>query len=119
MALPNTNISVGAPPLLWSDVHEAFRQVNANFDSIQITLELAGLSPINLETLDTNLKPTVDSTYGLGDVTHKWTNVYTGEYTTVYPLNGLWAGSAQIKGIGLTVNPVSYTHLTLPTILRV
>ena len=104
MALPNTNITVGAPPLLWSDVHEAFRQVNENFDSVAAALGVAGLTPIDFETLDTSLKPTTDNTYSLGDITHKWTSVYTGEYTTVYPLNGLWAGNAQIKGIGLTVN---------------
>jgi hypothetical protein len=104
MALPNNNITPGRPPLLWSDVHEAFRQVNQNFDSIQGTLELAGLSPINFETLDTSVKPTTDNLYELGDITHKWRAVFTGEHTVVDPLNGLWAGNAQIKGVGFTMN---------------
>jgi hypothetical protein len=30
--------------------------------------------------------------------------VFTGEHTVADPLNGVWAGNAQIKGIGLTVN---------------
>jgi hypothetical protein len=30
--------------------------------------------------------------------------VFTGEHTTVDPLNGLWAGNAQIKGVGYTMN---------------
>jgi len=104
MALPNNNITPGRPPLLWSDVHEAFRQVNENFDSIQGTLDLAGLSPINFETLDTSVKPTTDNLYDLGDITHKWRSVFTGETTVANPLNGLWSGNAQIKGIGFTVN---------------
>jgi hypothetical protein len=104
MSLPNNNITPGRPPLLWSDVHEAFRQVNENFDSIQGTLELAGLSPINFETLDTSIKPTTDNLYDLGDITHKWRSVFTGETTVADPLNGLWSGNAQIKGIGFTVN---------------
>jgi hypothetical protein len=110
MALPNNNITPGRPPLLWSDVHEAFRQVNENFDSIQGTLELAGLSPINFETLDTSVKPTTDNLYDLGDITHKWRAVFAGEHTTVDPLNGLWAGNAQVKGVGYTINlPASST----------
>ena len=104
MALPNNNITPGRPPLLWSDVDEAFRQVNQNFDSIQGTLELAGLSPINFETLDTSVKPTTDNLYNLGDITHKWRAVFAGETTVADPLNGLWAGNAQVKGVGYTVN---------------
>jgi hypothetical protein len=104
MSLPNTNITVGAPPLLWSDVNEAFTRINENFDSIAASLGVAGITPINFETLDTSLKPTVDNLYELGDITHKWRSIYTGEFSTVDSLNGLWAGNAQIKGIGFTVN---------------
>jgi hypothetical protein len=104
MSLPNTNITVGAPPLLWSDVNEAFTRINENFDSITASLGVAGITPINFETLDTSLKPTVDNLYELGDITHKWRAVFTGEHTVVDTLNGLWAGNAQIKGVGYTVN---------------
>jgi hypothetical protein len=104
MSLPNTNITVGAPPLLWSDVNDAFTRINENFDSITASLGVAGITPINFETLDTSLKPTVDNLYELGDITHKWRAVFTGEHTVVDTLNGLWAGNAQIKGVGYTVN---------------
>lgn len=106
MALPNTNITPGAPPLLWSDVNEAFRQVNENFDTIQGTLELAGLSPIDFKTLDTDVIPTSTNTYKLGSITNQWKSLHTAEWGSVAgsELNGLWAGSAQIKGVGLTVN---------------
>ena len=36
----NNNITPGAPPLLWSDVYEAFNQVNQNFTSL-LTTEIA------------------------------------------------------------------------------
>jgi len=101
----NTNITVGAPPLLWSDVHDAFTKINENFDILVATVgNGSGLTPINFESLDTHLKPTVDNLYDIGDIAHKWRGVYAGEHTVADPLNGLWAGSAQIKGVGLTVN---------------
>ena len=104
MSLPNTNITVGAPPLLWSDVYEAFTKINENFDSIAASLGVAGIIPINFETLDTSLKPTASNLYDLGDITHQWRSVFTAEHTTTDPLNGLWAGSAQVKGVGYTIN---------------
>jgi hypothetical protein len=97
----NTNITIGSPPLLWSDVQEAFTKINENFDIIST---LTGIGTLNFETLDTSVKPTTDNLYDLGDITHKWRGVYAGEHSLTDPLNGLWAGNAQIKGIGYTVN---------------
>ncbi len=112
MALPNPNIQLGAPPLLWSDVQTAFTRVNENFDSVAAALGVAGLTPIDFETLDTSVSPTIDSEYSLGSSTNKWANVYTSEYSTVpgEELNGVWIGTAHIKGIGGTVDlPLSST----------
>jgi len=101
----NNNISPGAPPLLWSDVNEAFTLINENFDVIIATIGGgSGLTPINFETLDTDLRPTTDNLRSLGSVTNRWKSVYTNEHTLVDPLNGVFLGNAQIKGIGLTVN---------------
>jgi len=107
----NNNITPGRPPLLWSDVQEAFIKVNENFDSLIATVGGgSGLTPIDFTSLDTSVKPTTDNLYGLGDITHRWKSVYIGEYTVADPLNGLWAGNAQIKGVGFTVNlPASST----------
>jgi hypothetical protein len=112
MALPNPNIQLGAPPLLWSDVQTAFTRVNENFDSVAAALGVAGLTPIDFETLDTSVSPTIDSEYSLGSSTNKWANVYTSEYSTVpgEELNGVWIGTAHIKGISGTVDlPLSST----------
>jgi hypothetical protein len=101
----NNNISPGAPPLLWSDVNDAFTQINENFDIIVATVGGgSALTPIDFTSLDTSVKPATDNLYELGDITHKWRAVFTGEHTVVDPLNGLWAGNAQIKGVGYAMN---------------
>jgi hypothetical protein len=101
----NYNITPGRPPVLWSDVNDAFVQVNENFDILLSTIGGgSGLTPIDFTSLDTPLKPTTDNLYDLGDITHKWRAVFVGETTVADPLNGLWTGNAQIKGVGYTIN---------------
>lgn len=101
----NSNIIPGRPPVLWSEVNDAFVKVNENFDILVATIGSgSGLTPIDFTSLDTSVKPTTDNLRDLGDITHKWRAVFTGEHTTVDPLNGLWAGNAQIKGVGYTTN---------------
>ena len=101
----NSNITPGRPPVLWSEVNDAFVKVNENFDILVATIGGgSGLTPIDFTSLDTSVKPTTDNLYELGDITHKWRAVFAGEHTTVDPLNGLWAGNAQVKGVGYTIN---------------
>lgn len=101
MSLPNPLITPGNPPLLWSDVNDAFTQINQNFDSIAATILGGGLTPVDFNTLDTNVSPTVSDTYSLGSSTNKWRSVYTEEWSNIGAgaLNGVWLGTAQIKGI--------------------
>jgi hypothetical protein len=95
----NTNITPGRPPLMWSDVYDAFTLINENFDILVATVgDGSGLTPINFETLDTGVKPTTNNLYELGDITHAWKSVYVGPYSDANPANGVWLGSAQIKG---------------------
>ena len=107
----NSNITPGRAPVLWSEVNDAFVKVNENFDILVATIgNGSGLTPIDFTSLDTSVKPTTDNLYELGDITHKWRAVFAGEHTVVDPLNGVWAGNAQIKGVGYTVNlPASST----------
>jgi hypothetical protein len=101
----NSNITPGRPPLLWSDVQEAFIKVNENFDILVATVgDGSGLTPIDFSSLDTNVSPTTDNLRSLGDITHRWKAVYTSEHTLSDPTNGVWLGNAQIKGLGFTVN---------------
>jgi hypothetical protein len=101
----NTNITPGRPPVLWSDVNEAFTKVNENFDILVATIGGgSGLTPIDFTSLDTDVTPTTDNLRSLGDTTHRWRSVFTSEHTTSNPLNGLWAGNAQVKGVGVVIN---------------
>jgi len=101
----NTNITPGRAPVLWSEVNDAFVKVNENFDILVATIGSgSGLTPIDFTSLDTAVKPTANNLYDLGDITHQWRAVFTGEHTTTDPLNGLWAGTAQVKGVGYTIN---------------
>ena len=101
----NNNITPGRAPVLWSEVNEAFVKVNENFDILVATIGGGGaLTPIDFTSLDTSVKPTVDNLRDLGDITHRWKGVFSGEYTDVDLLNGVWTGTAQIKGVAGTVN---------------
>jgi hypothetical protein len=89
---------------MWSEVYDAFTLINENFDILVATVgDGSGLTPINFETLDTGVKPTTNNLYDLGDITHTWKGVYVGPYSDANPANGVWLGSAQIKGISGTV----------------
>lgn len=103
----NPNITPGNPPLLWSNIDEAFSKINENFDILVATIGAgSGLIPLDFNTLDTNVSPTVSNTYSLGSSTNKWRSVYTEEWSSigVSTLNGVWLGTAQIKGISGTVD---------------
>lgn len=102
MALPNTNINPGSPPLLWSNIYEAFTRINENFTSLDIA---TGGTAVDLSTLNTSVSPADDGVYQLGDPTHKWKSLFTAEYSTLpgSEFNGVWMGTAHIKGQGSTV----------------
>jgi hypothetical protein len=101
----NNNINPGRAPVLWSEVNDAFIKVNENFDILVATIgNGSGLTPVDFTSLDTAVKPTTSNLYDLGDITHQWRSVFTAEHTTAAPLNGLWAGTAQVKGVGYTIN---------------
>ena len=103
----NSNIIPGAAPLQWSNVYDAFTKINENFDILVATVgDGSGLTPIDFGTLDTNVSPTNTNIYKLGDITHQWKAVHTAEWaeTLGSETNGLWAGSAQIKGKGLIID---------------
>lgn len=103
MAL-NTKITPGLPPLLWSSVQEAFNEINLNFQ--QLAAGGGGGGPVDFTSLLTSVTPASTNTYTLGTGTDSWKSVYTSEYSTLdgSTNNGLWAGTAQIKGISGTVD---------------
>jgi len=105
----NNNITPGAPPLLWSNIYDAFTLINENFDSLVATVgDGSGLTPIDFSTLDTDVSPSTDNLYSLGASDYVWRAVYTGGYVVDTPdaANGVWIGAAHIKGIE--------THIDIP-----
>jgi hypothetical protein len=107
-----TNISPGAPPLLWSNIDQAFKQINQNFTELQLYLNDSTITPIDLTNLFTNLSPGDSDQFSLGSINKKWKSVFTSSFSSVpgSELNGLWIGSAQIKGTGFTINlPINST----------
>jgi len=113
MALPNLDINAGAAPLLWSNVQDAFDKINSNFTSLDITIAGYSGETVDLTQLTTDISPKYTDQRSIGSFTNQWKNIYTGAWsdtagslysTTGAELNGLWAGSAQIKGKGLTID---------------
>jgi len=118
MALPNTDITVGTPPLIWSDVNDAFAKINENFDSIAATIMGAGLTPVDFATLNSNVSPALDNTYSLGVLgTNRWKSVFLAEYQDVPgdQANGVYIGSAQIRGRASSIElPANSTVVGVP-----
>jgi hypothetical protein len=115
----NNNITPGAPPLRWDRVLEAFTKVNENFDSLVATVGTgSGLTPIDFSTLDTNVSPSTDNTYSLGTLgTNRWKSVFLAEYqdTPGDQANGVYIGSAQIRGRASTIElPLDSTVVGVP-----
>ena len=103
----NNNITPGSSPLLWSNVYDAFTQINENFDSLVATVgDGSGLTPIDFSTLDSDVSPATDNAHQIGSDTHKWRSLFVGEYNaeTSDITNGVWLGTSHIKGISGTVD---------------
>lgn len=102
----NTNITVGAPPLLWSEVSDALAKVNANFQILQAALGAEGITPIDFSVLGSDVVPTTANTYYLGKSNYEWKAIHSSGWEADGPdsANGVWVGSAQIKGIGAHVD---------------
>jgi len=115
----NNDITPGAPPLRWDRVLEAFTKVNENFDILVATVgNGSGLTPIDFGTLDTNVAPATDNTYSLGVLgTNRWKSVFLAEYqdTPGDQANGVYIGSAQIRGRASTIElPLNSTVVGVP-----
>jgi hypothetical protein len=98
----NNNITPGAPPLLWSNMYEAFTSINENFNILVATVgDGSGLIPINFSALVSDVSPAVNNLYTLGASGYAWRSIHTGGYVVDTPDagNGVWIGAAQIKGI--------------------
>jgi len=113
----NNNITPGTPPLIWSDVNDAFTKINENFDILAVAVGGVG-GLVNFSSLDTNVSPTLDNAYSLGTLgTNRWKSVFLAEYHDVPgdQANGVYIGSAQIRGRASTIElPANSTVVGVP-----
>ena len=113
MALPNNNISAGAPPILWSTLKEALDKINDNF----VALDLAtGGAAVDLSALPTDVSPSTTGAYTLGTNTRKWKSLYASPWgsSPSQSDNGIWVGNAQIKGMPDPAPGSPFTVIDLP-----
>ena len=108
-----TNISIGAPPILWSNVQQAFDEINQNFLELGVIVGSAlDLEPLNFNNLESSVSPNNSNEFNLGSASKTWKSLYVAEWFDIpgNQFNGVWLGDAQIKGTGTTVDlPASST----------
>jgi len=88
-------INAGSAPILWSTVDSAFRVVNQNFTTLVATIGEYGVTPIDFESLSTNIIPSTNGVYDLGATSFKWNNIHLA--STIY------LGNASITESGGTI----------------
>ena len=91
--------SPGNPPLLWSDIEQAFRAINQNFNELYATIQADGSTQVvNFSQLYDDVSPAIDGTYELGDFSKSWKRLNLTTYSEIpgNELNGLWLGIAHI-----------------------
>jgi len=91
------NVSSGSPPLLWSAVDQAFRNINDNFNELYASLDPIG-GPVDFTNLGSDLNPVTTEFYDLGSPAKKWKTLH------VSASEGVYIGNAQITATGSAVN---------------
>jgi len=101
-------VQPGSPPLIWSSVEKAFRDVNANFDELYSTV--GGGTVVDFSSLFTDVSPGANDEYSLGGEDNRWKSLFVaagGSGDTdgeALESNGIHIGPAQIRGLNNTVD---------------
>lgn len=90
-------IQSGRPPVLWSSVDEAFRDVNANFLELYATILGASGEVVDFTSMVSDVTPRTTDTYDLGSPSRKWRHLYLSG-------NSLYLGDAIVTATGSSVN---------------
>jgi len=101
------NVEPGNPPLIWSNIELAFRNVNANFEELYATLQdSSGIEVVDFSNLFTDVSPNVNDEYSLGTENQRWKSLYVSPFvdSTEGESNGIHLGNALIKGVNDTVD---------------
>jgi hypothetical protein len=90
-------IQSGRPPILWSSVDEAFKDVNANFLELYATILGASGEVVDFTSMVSNVVPRTTDTYDLGSPSRKWRDLYLSG-------DSLYLGDAVVTSTGTSVN---------------
>lgn len=85
-------INSGSAPLKWSAVDDAFKIINDNFTTLVATIGEYGVTPIDFNSLATNVTPSTNGDYDLGANTKRWRDLYLS--------TSLKIGSAEVTSTG-------------------
>lgn len=87
-------INSGSPPLVWSDIDNAFEKINSNFAELYLSV---GGSAVDLTALATNISPVDTEVYDLGSPTKRWRDIYLSS-------SSIYLGDARITASGNVIN---------------
>jgi hypothetical protein len=90
-------------------MQEAFKDINQNFLELGIVLSNSlDLDPLSFENFNSNIIPSETGNFNLGSASKTWKSLYISpSFDPVVPgseFNGIWLGSAQIKGFGSNID---------------
>jgi len=99
-------VEPGRPPLLWSDIQQAFNVINQNFTELAARTDDGSSGGVNFSVLFTDVSPAVTGQFNLGQDDKAWKSLYLSEIINIpgNDDNGLWIGSGHISGVDGKIN---------------
>lgn len=99
-------VEPGRPPLLWSEIQQAFNLINQNFTELDARTDDGSSGGVNFSALFTDVTPAVTGEFNLGQSNKTWKSLFLAQTNNAEgnDVNGLWIGSGQISGIDGKVN---------------
>lgn len=87
-------IDSGSPPILWSHVNNAFKDINDNFVELALSVGLGNV--VDLTALSSTVGPADDNAHDLGQLTDRWRDLYLNQ--------SIYLGNGRITAQGASVN---------------
>jgi hypothetical protein len=87
-------INPGSPPILWSSVDKAFKDINDNFAELALSVGLGDL--VDLTALNSTVGPVNDNTFDLGQLSDRWRDLYLNQ--------SIYLGEGRILAEGTSIN---------------
>jgi hypothetical protein len=99
-------VESGRPPLLWSDIQQAFDVINQNFTELNARTDDGSTLGLGFDALFTDVSPAITGQFNLGQDNKTWKSLYLSEIINIAgnDNNGLWIGSGHISGVDGKIN---------------